>query len=133
MGAPVHGKNARVQIDTDVISNAYQWDLTQAVPSVEVGRFGETATRNVPGQRADSGTITAWQPIDAKVLNDARGADHRIWIYPNYSSAPTAYWYGVMLCGDYGASGSTTSAVGATLAFSNGNTDSNGMVAYGFT
>lgn len=132
MGAPTHGKFARVQIDANVITNAYQWDLTRAVPAVEVGQFEETHTRNVAGQRADSGTITAWQPVDAKVLNDASGSDARIWIYPDFTNTPTAYWYGVMLCGDYGSSGSTTSAVGATLAFSNGNTNGTGMVAYGF-
>ena len=130
--APIHGKNARIQIDASVITNANAWTLTLGVQTVEATQFAETHVRNMPGQKADSGTITAWQPIDAKVLQDQRGTDGRLWIYPDYTTTPTAYWYGVMLFTDFGSDSSTTSGVGATLNFVNGNTDATGMVAYGF-
>lgn len=131
MGNPVHGKNARIQLDTNVITNANDWSLTLAVPAVDVSQFAETAMRNVPGQKADSGTITAWQPLDAKVLMDARGTDKRLWIYPDTGTL-TSYWYGVMLFTDYGGTGNVTSGVGATLSFVNGNTDAAGMIPVGF-
>ena len=133
--APIHGKNARIQIDAAAITNANAWTLTLGVQTVEATQFAtatETHVRNMPGLKADSGTITAWQPIDAKVLQDQRGSDGRLWIYPDYTTSPTCYWYGVVLFTEFGSDSSTTSAVGATLNFINGNTDAVGMAAYGF-
>ncbi len=126
-----HGKGGRIQIDTDVITNASEWTLTMAVQTVEGSQFEETHIRNMAGMKADSGTLTAWQPIDAKVLNDASGTEGRLWIYPQFTT-PTAYWYGVVLFTDFAPSGSTTSGVSCTLNFVNGNTNATGMVAHGF-
>jgi len=127
---PTHGFNGKIQISTDEIEGANAWTLTLSVNTVETTQFGDTHVRNLPGQKADSGTITAWQPMDAKVLNDLRGTEERLWIYPSTGTA-TSYWYGVVLFTEYGSDGSTTSAVGATLNFVNGS-DGTGMVAHGF-
>ena len=130
MGLPTHGFNGRIQIDAEVISGANTWDLTLGVGTVEATQFEDTHVRNVPGQKADSGTITAWQYLDQKVLMDQRGTEGRLWIYPS-SGTLTSYWYGVMLFADYGGSGSTTAAVAATLAFVCGS-DGSGLTAHGF-
>lgn len=130
MATPIHGYNARIQIDAAIITNANAWDLTLGGNTVEATQFVDTHVRNLAGQKADSGSITAWQPIDAKVLQDQRMTEGRLWIYPT-SGTLTSYWYGVVLFTEFGSSGSTTSAVGATLNFINGSAGT-GMAAYGF-
>lgn len=132
MGVPTSGHNARIQIDTDVIANANTWNLGRTVPTSDASQFAETHGRNVPGQRADTGSLNAWQPTDAKVLNDASGTEGRLWIYPFFTTAPTAYWYGVVLFTDYTSDGNLTSSVSATLNFVNANFDGTGMAAFGF-
>jgi len=128
---PVHGYNARIQIDASIITNSNAWSLTMGVNTVEATQFVDTHVRNLAGQKTDSGSITAWQPMDAKVLCDQRGTEGRLWIYPS-SGTLTAYWYGVVLFTEYGSDGSTTSAVGATLNFVNGSAGTD-MAPYGFS
>jgi len=130
MGNPIHGYNGRIQIGTDIITNANAWDLSISLNTVEVTQFVDAHVRNVGGQKAASGTLTAFQPLDAKVLMDAQGTEARMWIYPS-SGTLTSYWYGVMLFTEFSSSGSTTSAVISTLGFTNGSTSS-GITAYGF-
>lgn len=126
----IHGYNARIQIDTDVITHANAWDLTLSIATVEVTQFVDAHVRNVGGQETATGSITAWQPLDAKVLMDAKGTELRLWIYPS-SGTLTSYWYGIMLFTEYSTSGSTTSAVGTTLNFTNG-ASASGITEYGF-
>jgi len=131
MGNPVSGHNGRIQIGSNIITNAHTWTLAKAVPTSEASQFEETHVRNVAGQRSDSGTITAWQPLDAKVLHDASGTEAALWLYPS-NTVLTAYHYGVMLFTDYNLDVSLGSAVGATLNFVNANVNGTGMVAHGF-
>ena len=119
--AQFHGYNARIQIDANIITNANAWSLTMGGGTVEATQFAETHVRNMAGQKTDSGSITAWQPIDAKVLCDQSMTEGRLWIYPS-SGTLTSYWYGIVLFTEFGSDGSTTSGVGATLNFVNGNT-----------
>ena len=127
---PIHGYNARIQIDTDVISGANAWNLTKTVNTVETTEFEDEWIRNLAGQKNTSGSISAWQYQDKRILMDLVGTEARLWIYPDANDL-TNYWYGVPLFTNYTSDGSTTSAVSGNIDFVVGS-DGQGMTAYGF-
>lgn len=129
-GRPFHGYNARIQVGTNIISGANKWNLTKSVSTVEVTEFEDAWVRNLAGQKAANGSISAWQYADKRILMDLPGTEEALWIYPDAGDL-TNYWYGVPLFTNYGSGGSTTEAVSASIDFVVGS-DGNGMTAYGF-
>lgn len=127
---PIHGFNGRIQVDATVIAGANAWSINVTFSSVEVTEFEDTWVRNLGGQKSASGSITAWQYQDKRVLMDELGTEGRLWIYPDKDDL-TNYWYGLPLFTNYTSDGSTTSAVSGNLDWLVGS-DGVGMIAYGF-
>ena len=127
---PIHGYNARIQIDAEVIAGANGWTFTSTAGTVEATEFEDAKTRNLGGQISEAGSLTCWQYMDKRILMDLVNTEARLWIYPDADDL-TNYFYGVPLFTNYSGDGSTTSAVSGNLDFVNGS-DGVGMVATGF-
>lgn len=111
-GRPITGRNAYIYLSGAAINGANSWSLGVTKDSIEATQFGDTWKRKVWGQVDGSGSITAWQHQDKKVIYDAVLADGPVatYLYPDKSDL-TNFWSGNLLWTSYSGDGSTSSAV----------------------
>jgi hypothetical protein len=111
MGAPYHGYNALIYISGTKLVGGNAWSLNISKDSVVTNQFGDGWKKRLPGQTEWSGSITAWDQGDDKLLMTAATAYTSIalMIYPDLSTIAN-YYSGNAI---FGASsgGGVTSAV----------------------
>ncbi len=117
-GRPISGKNAYVYISGAALLGANAWSLGVTKDSIEAVQFGDDWKRKVWGQLDGSGTITAWQHQDKKVIYDAVIADGpvSVYVYPDRGDT-TNYWMGLVLWTNYIGDGSTSTPVNGSGDF----------------
>ncbi len=122
MGAPFHGKNGLIYISGTEIAGAHAWSMTIDTDSVETPQFGDSWKKHVTGMQGWSGSVTAWEQGDAKVLSNAAtaGTTVALLIYPNKNDVAN-YYNGNAIFG-FGTSGDTGSAVANTADFTGDDT-----------
>lgn len=122
MGAPGHGYNALVYIGATALTGGNAWSIAIDADSVETPQFGDTWKKGVLGMKGWSGSLTAWEQFDAKLLSTAAVAATvtALKIYPNRSDA-TNYYSGNAIF-SFGSSGDTGSAVSNTASFTGDDT-----------
>lgn len=129
MGAPMHGFNALIYIGATALVGGNAWGIDIGTDSAETPQFGDTWKKQVLGMKNWSGSLTAWEQGDAKLLSDAAVAATvtALKIYPNRSDA-TDYYSGNAIF-SFGSSGDTGSAVSNTASFTGDDT----LAITGFT
>jgi len=117
MGAPFHGKNGLIYVSGTEITGANAWNVAITQDSVETPQFGDSWKKRTVGMGDWSGSITAWQHDDAKLLADAAtaGASVALLIYPSKNSL-TDYYSGNGIFG-FSSDGGVDAAVGTTGDF----------------
>jgi len=117
MGAPIHGYNALIYVGGTEIVGGNAWSLDVPSTAVETPQFGQLHTVQVAGPYTWSGSITAWEQTDEKVLVTAAigGAALVLLIYP--TRADTADYYSGSAIFSASSSGGTRAAVDKSGSF----------------
>jgi hypothetical protein len=117
-GRPIHGWNAYIYVSGAALTGGNGWTCNTTKATVDTPQFGKKWIDRVWGQLDGSGSITAWQHQDKKVLLDAVQADGPVatYIYPDKAD-PTNYVSGDLIYTSRNLDGSTTSGVGGTADF----------------
>ena len=111
MGAPYSGKDAIIYVGGTKLVGANAWEINSTNEVSEAPEFQDTWKKHVTGLLTWSGTITAWDQADDKVLFTAAtgGSSTALLIYPD-DSVPANYYSGNALFAA-SSSGSTSAAV----------------------
>lgn len=129
---PIGGKNAYIYISGAALTGANGWSIGMTKDAIEAVQFGDTWKRKVWGQVDGTGSITAWQYQDRRLIMDAVAADGPVatYIYPDTGDA-TNYFSGAFIYTGYTGDGSVTTPVagsGDFVSFAG----SDGILATGF-
>jgi hypothetical protein len=111
MGAPYSGKDAVIYVGGTALLGGNAWEINSTNEVSEAPEFQDTWKKHVTGLLTWSGSLTAWDQGDDKIIFTAAtsGASSALLIYPD-ASDPTNYYSGNALFAA-SSSGSTTSAV----------------------
>jgi len=122
MGAPYHGKNGLIYVSGTEIVGANAWSITFDVETADAPQFGDTWKKSVKGLRGWSGSVTAWDQYDDKVLQDSAVADASValLIYPKRGTLTTYYSGNANFA--FSSEGGTGGAVGNTADFTGDDT-----------
>ena len=84
MGAPIHGINGLVYVSGTELSGANAWSIDSTVDAAEAPEFGDTWKKHVAGLLTWSGSLSAWEQTDQKILFTAAtsGTSVALLIYP---------------------------------------------------
>jgi hypothetical protein len=93
MGAPFHGYNALIYVSATDLVGGNAWNLNIDTDSIVTNQFGDTWKKRTVGQNDWSGSITAWDQGDEKLLATAATAQASvaILIYPDRSDTGDYY------------------------------------------
>ena len=94
MGAPVHGINGTIYVSGTKLAGANAWSIDSTVDAAEAPEFGDTWIKHVAGLLTWSGSLSAWEQTDSKLLFTAAtaGAAVALLIYPTID--PADYYSG---------------------------------------
>jgi hypothetical protein len=122
MGAPRHGFNGLIYVSGTEITGANAWSITVDVDAVETPQFGDSWKKHVMGMNTWSGSISAWDHPDSKVLQNAASAAASValLIYPLRSDL-TDYYSGNAIFG-FESGADTGSAIANTSSFTGDDT-----------
>ena len=117
-GRPDHGKNGYIYLSGVAICEANAWALAIAKATAETTEFCTDWNRQLAGKKSWSGSLTAWQHQDKRVIIDAVLADGPVamFIYPD-SDDPTNFFSGDATFSGYDGSGSTEAAIAGNATF----------------
>lgn len=117
MGAPFHGFNGLIYVSGTEIVGANSWSFSFDKDTVETPQFGDTWKKSVGGLLGWSGSISAWEQGDSKVLSSAAAsiASVAVLVYPARATL-TSYYSGNANF-SFSSEGSTGGAVGNTADF----------------
>jgi hypothetical protein len=112
-----HGANGLIYVGGTVIGYANAWNIAQASESAQSAQHGSTWQDTFPGVKSWSGTITAWNDMGTKTLqNAAMGAiTYALLIYPARGTLTTYYSGNAVF--SFGAEASMTAMAGLTASF----------------
>ena len=115
--APFHGLNGLIYMSGSEIAAANAWSINIDIDSVETPQFGDTFKKRVTGMGDWSGSISAWDDLTVKVLQNCATAQTSValLIYPLRTDL-TNYYSGNAIF-SFGSEGDTGSAVGDTADF----------------
>jgi hypothetical protein len=111
MGAPYSGKDGMIYVGGTKLVGANAWEINSTNEVSEAPEFQDTWKKHVTGLLTWSGTITAWDQADDKILFTAAtgGSSVALIIYPDASDTSNNYSGNALFAAS--SSGSTTSAV----------------------
>ena len=111
MGAPYSGKDAMVYVGGVKLVGANAWEINSTNEVSEAPEFQDTWKKHVTGLLTWSGTITAWDQADDKILFTAAtgGASVGLIIYPDAGTTANNYSGNALFAAS--SSGSTSAAV----------------------
>ena len=84
MGAPIHGITGLIYVSGTELKGANAWSIDSTVDAAEAPEFGDTWKKHVAGLLTWSGSLSAWEQTDQKILFTAAtsGASVALLIYP---------------------------------------------------
>ena len=93
MGAPYHGYNALIYVSGSPLLGGNAWNLNIETDNVVTNVFGDTWKKRVAGQNDWTGSITAWDLGDTKLLVSAATAQVSValMIYPDRGTVGNYY------------------------------------------
>lgn len=117
MGSPFHGKNGLIYVSGTEITGANAWSMSVATDSVETPQFGDSWKKRVVGMNDWSGSLTAFQHADTKLLFSAAtaGASVALLIYPQRTNLSN-YFSGNAIF-QFSSEGGVDAAVGGSADF----------------
>ncbi len=88
-----HGANGLIYVGGTVIPYANAWSIAIASESAQAASHGDTWQSVYPGLKSWSGSITAWNDMGAKVLQNVALAaqSYALLIYPARGTLTTYY------------------------------------------
>lgn len=98
-----HGKSGRWMIDTTsaasgsavLVTNVADWSIDQSSDDVDVSAMSDTTHVYVSGLANATGSFKAFIDLSTvQFANITNGTARKFYLYPDYSNAPTQYWYG---------------------------------------
>lgn len=108
MGAPFHGYDALVYVSATELTGGNAWNINVDTDSIVTNQFGDTWKKRTVGQSDWSGSLTAWDQGDQKILATAATSQTSVAliIYPDRADM-TNYYYGNAIFGMRTAGGVT--------------------------
>lgn len=78
------------------VASLSSWSIDAKTDRVDVTAFGDANKQYVPGLPDFSGAFAGlWDDTEATVFTGSTSATAvKMYLYPDYSNAPTKYWYG---------------------------------------
>jgi hypothetical protein len=112
-----HGKNGLIYVGGVAVGYSNAWSINIATESAQAAAHGDTWQSSYIGLKSWSGSITAWNDMGAKVLqNAAIGAiTYALLLYPNSAMAGTYYSGNAIF--SFTSEASMTSVVSQTASF----------------
>jgi hypothetical protein len=117
MGAPYSGKDAVIYVSGTELVGGNAWEINSSMDTVEAPEFGDTWKKHVAGLLTWSGSITAWDQGDDKLLFTAAtaGVSVALLIYPDANTAGNYYSGSALFAASSSASTSAPVAKSATF------------------
>lgn len=117
MGAPYSGKDALIYVSGTELVGGNAWEISSTMDQIEAPEFQDTWKKHVAGLLTWSGSITAWDQGDDKLLFTAAtaGTSVALLIYPDVNTAGNYYSGNALFAAS--SSGSTSSPVDKSATF----------------
>lgn len=93
MGAPIHGINGLIYVSGTELAGANAWSIDSSIDAAEAPEFGDTWKKHVSGLLTWSGSLSAWEQEDDKLLFSAAtaGTSVALLIYPHRDDLTNYY------------------------------------------